>query len=486
MGRSRGNFHNFEDPTQRTRKKKNAANVENFESTSMVPGTEGGGKYNCDYCQKDITGKIRIKCAVCPDFDLCVECMSVGAEITPHKRDHAYRVMGNLTFPLICPDWSADDEMLLLEGLEIYGLGNWAEVAEHVGTKSKEQCLEHYKNIYLNSPFFPLPDMSHVAGKNKKELQAMAKGRVEDKKEQIMKEEYPFSPPKVKVEDTQKESHTDRSFGGKKPVVAPGNNSLVELSNYNLKRQEFDPEYDNDAEQLLAEMEFKENDTPEEHELKLRVLRIYSKRLDERKRRKEFILERNLLYPNPFEKDLSQEEKVQCRRLDVFMRFHSKEEHEELLRSVVSEYRMVKRLKDLKEAQGAGCRSTAEAERYLGRKRKRENEEGMNRGKESGQFGQLAGEMGSRPPVQASSSYVNDLDLIGFTESQLLSESEKRLCSEAKLVPPIYLQMQQVMSHEIFKGNVTKKSDAYSLFKIDPTKVDRVYDMLVKKGIAQL
>lgn len=267
MGRSRGNFQNFEDPTQRTRKKKNAANVENFESTSLVPGAEGGGKYNCDYCQKDITGKIRIKCAVCPDFDLCIECMSVGAEITPHKCDHPYRVMGNLTFPLICPDWSADDEMLLLEGLEIYGLGNWAEVAEHVGTKSKEQCLEHYRNIYLNSPFFPLPDMSHVAGKNRKELQAMAKGRIDDKKEQNMKEEYPFSPPKVKVEDTQK----DRSFGGKKPVSTSVNNSLVELSNYNQKREEFDPEYDNDAEQLLAEMEFKENDTPEEHELKLRV-----------------------------------------------------------------------------------------------------------------------------------------------------------------------------------------------------------------------
>lgn len=65
-------------------------------SCGEVPGTEGGGKYNCDYCQKDITGKIRIKCAVCPDFDLCVECMSVGAEITPHKCDHAYRVMVRL------------------------------------------------------------------------------------------------------------------------------------------------------------------------------------------------------------------------------------------------------------------------------------------------------------------------------------------------------------------------------------------------------
>ncbi|KAK8946059.1 Transcriptional adapter ADA2 [Platanthera guangdongensis] len=27
---------------------------------------------------------------------------------------------------------------------EVYGLGNWAEVAEHVGTKNKEQCINHY------------------------------------------------------------------------------------------------------------------------------------------------------------------------------------------------------------------------------------------------------------------------------------------------------------------------------------------------------
>lgn len=52
----------------------------------------------------------------------------------------------------------------------------------------------------------------------------------------------------------------------------------MDLSGYNLKRQEFDPEYDNDAENLLADMEFKETDTEEEQEIKLRVLRLYSKR----------------------------------------------------------------------------------------------------------------------------------------------------------------------------------------------------------------
>lgn len=53
---------------------------------------------------------------------------------------------------------------------------------------------------------------------------------------------------------------------------------MTEFSGYNSKRQEFEIEYDNDAEQLLADMEFKETDTDAERELKLRVLRIYSKR----------------------------------------------------------------------------------------------------------------------------------------------------------------------------------------------------------------
>lgn len=71
----------------------------------------------------------------------------------------------------------------------------------------------------------------------------------------------------------------DRNFGGKRSSSAGSEGpSLVLLSGFNAKRQEFDPEYDNDAEQLLAEMEFKETDTEEDRELNLRVLRVYSRR----------------------------------------------------------------------------------------------------------------------------------------------------------------------------------------------------------------
>lgn len=75
------------------------------------------------------------------------------------------------------------------------------------------------------------------------------------------------------------ELHSDRSIGEKKPRTSGDEGvSLKELSGYNTKREEFEVEYDNDAEQLLADMEFKETDTDAEHELKLRVLHIYSMR----------------------------------------------------------------------------------------------------------------------------------------------------------------------------------------------------------------
>ncbi|GER56332.1 transcriptional adapter ADA2 [Striga asiatica] len=512
MGRSRGNFHAEEDPSQRSRRKKNASSGENLESVTAGQGT-GDGKgalYHCNYCNKDITGRIRIKCAVCSDFDLCVECFSVGGEVHPHKNGHPYRVMDILSFPLICPEWNADEEMLLLEGIEMYGMGNWAEVAEHVGTKTKDACIEHYRNAYLNSPYFPLPDMTHVVGKNRNELLAMAKGHVEDKiGDRQMKVESPFSPSRVKYrakvnkkgsstghgkdnsDPLKMEDHlSGRSFGGNKPkaakVDAP---SSTDASGYNAKREEFDPEYDNDAEQLLADMEFKEGEPEVERQLKLRVLRIYSKRLDERKRRKDFILERNLLqYPNQYE-GLSQEEKELCRRYDVFMRFHSKEEHEELLKTVVSEHRTLKRIRELKEARAAGCRTSAEADRYHERKRRETDR------KESSQAGPSSQESLSVPlssdsfgtySTMTSAGQANsstDSDFMSISGVNLLSESEKQLCREMKLAPQQYLKIQEDMTTNFLTGNITKKSDAYSFFQVEPNKIDRIYDMLMRKGI---
>ncbi|XP_015900773.1 transcriptional adapter ADA2 isoform X2 [Ziziphus jujuba] len=562
MGRSRAVSRAADDdPNQRSKRKRPASGAEPIEITSYntVLGQGNsepkGALYHCNYCNKDISGKIRIKCVICPNFDLCIECFSVGAEVTPHNSKHPYRVMDNLAFPLICPDWNADEESLLLEGIEMYGYGNWSEVAEHVGTKSKAQCIDHYNAIYMNSPFFPLPDLSHVMGKTREELLTMAK---EIKKEAPMLGEVPVEEESLryneskkgpipqssarstsevgtgpvfgavkktsnrtqinheaKAEESQVETQVDRSIGEKKPrSLGDERPSMMELSGYNFKRQEFEIEYDNDAEQLLADMDFKDSDTSAERELKLRVLHIYSKRLDERKRRKDFILERNLLYPDPIEKNLSPEEKEIYQRYKVFMRFHSKKEHEEFIKNIIEEHRIVKRIQDLQQARAAGCRTANEANRFIEQKRKRETEESALRIKESSQAGpsgkglqkpnhvkgeadcnsprglargstslHLGGKESTLTTQPIIASSLDNWDISGLRGSELISDTEKQLCNEIRILPSHYLNMLQIISTEMWKGNVTKKSDAYSLFKVEPSKVDKVYDMVMKKGI---
>lgn len=39
----------------------------------------------------------------------------------------------------------------------MYGIGNWSDISDHVGTKTAPQCKEHYFKIYIDTPTAPLP-----------------------------------------------------------------------------------------------------------------------------------------------------------------------------------------------------------------------------------------------------------------------------------------------------------------------------------------
>lgn len=73
----------------------------------------------------------------------------MGVEIGQHRNSHRYRVMDLLGFPLLTEKWGADEELLLLEAIQMYGLGNWASVAEHVGSKSTDVRLGYLFNFLL-------------------------------------------------------------------------------------------------------------------------------------------------------------------------------------------------------------------------------------------------------------------------------------------------------------------------------------------------
>ena len=61
------------------------------------------------------------------------------------------------------------------------------------------------------------------------------------------------------------------------------------------KRGDFEQEYDMDADLLLADMEFFDDDTEQDTQLKNDVIELYNARLDERIKRKKFVIERGLL-----------------------------------------------------------------------------------------------------------------------------------------------------------------------------------------------
>jgi len=39
----------------------------------------------------------------------------------------------------------------------MHGIGNWKKIAEHVGTRTKEEVHDHYKKVYVESKDWPLP-----------------------------------------------------------------------------------------------------------------------------------------------------------------------------------------------------------------------------------------------------------------------------------------------------------------------------------------
>ena len=61
---------------------------------------------------------------------------------------------------------------------------------------------------------------------------------------------------------------------------AKSGSSPAEIVGYMPKRGDFEVEYDNDAELLLAEMEFNDEDTQEEKDMKFRLIDIYNQKLN--------------------------------------------------------------------------------------------------------------------------------------------------------------------------------------------------------------
>jgi transcriptional adapter 2-alpha len=418
------------------------------QSTPSVPEQKAssGAKYHCNHCKKDITNKVRIKCAQCQDFDLCVDCFFVGVETQFHKNDHKYRIMDDLSAPLYTSKWSADEELLLLEGIEQFGLGNWADIAEHVGTKNRYECEFHYWTTYIDVPTFPIPPPR-----------------------QAIVEDVHVRPEDVKKDDDGMLLYYDRNKPKQPEKKRKINNKLInlgiELSYMPLRGDFIEKEFENEAEDLIAEMEITENDSEIERQRKLNILSLYDFILSEREKRKRFALERGIIADwariSKEDKKKTKYELELCEKYRRFARFTTPEKFTALMDSLYEEKRISKRIEQLQNYRKSGIMSLEQGE-------DRKNSV-IGSAKKITPFGSTtSAAMLSNSLAGTNYHYVSNpknvvnryrtdyegaFDIRLYPGAELLSQRERDLCTELRIAPRVFLAAKDALIREGFRLN---------------------------------
>jgi transcriptional adapter 2-alpha len=394
-------------------------------------------------------------------------------------------------FPLFSPDWTAEEEMKLLTGIRQYGLGNWVDIAEHVssngaGGKTAAQVARHYLEDWMGRHGHVLPPVTLRASETGTEVPTESLVRPEERAKYFENAIPPFpgsellkpgDPAKSREEAVKKEAALVRQLlaAGGDPAAEAGPREEAralgialpptpkelaalpgaELGGYMARRGDCDVEFDDDAEQGLADMEFGEKEAQSDRELKLSVLAIYNRKLRERAARKKFAIERGLLdYRALQARDarLGADERELAQRLRAFARFGSREEHERLVESALEARRVRKEIEKLQLYRLMGMETVGEVDEYereMQRREKRAREGGDAQG--AGGKARRAEGASSPPraPPGASASLGDGADL--------LSPKEAGLCGNLGLGAAQYLALkEEVVALLAAKGAVDK------------------------------
>ncbi|KAI9558683.1 hypothetical protein GHT06_015472 [Daphnia sinensis] len=300
-------------------------------------------KHRCGYCQDDILG-IRIRCNVCVDYELCLQCFSLGCEIGPHKNSHGYKLIDPGTFSIF-PDQKRDDEngwisredYQLLDAIEQFGYGNWEDVAKHVETRGSEESKEHYCERFVTGTIGKLtwqglPNGQLASGETR--LSAV---------DHTCPDNAPLSP----------------SITSRLPPLAIEPEETLELG-YMPQRDDFEREHDNDAEAIVSHLAINHDDEDIDLALKLAQVDMYTRRLRERARRKRVARDFQLvsLFFNAARKEKEkpttaakkrefQKEKEIQEKFRSFSQFHTAPEHEQFLRNLTKERALRLRIREL-------------------------------------------------------------------------------------------------------------------------------------------
>ncbi|WAR18889.1 TAD2B-like protein [Mya arenaria] len=353
--------------------------------------------FECNNCQSEIKGH-GIKCLDCQNIDLCLQCFSLGAEVANHRSDHQYSIStGPVVGAFSCEvPWTLAEETMLLDAVEQFGFGNWEDVANHVESKSPEQSEYHYNSYYI--------------------------------KGNVGKATYQFDPTPKVTDHTCPDGPLSPSIS---TPVHPVDLSLPEQHalGYMPLRDDFEREYDNDAETLVSSLMVNYDDDD----------------LDiERDRRKQFARDYGLitecaqaaavtlaaatpgvkLAKSPHPKSPAVKKKQAKWDSDLeetmkpFAQCHSCKEHEEFLENHQKEKELKARIKELIHLRKNGITKLEELEKFEEERMKRDK-------KKDTKFKKLT----NFPPQKRHSTGSKNTTAGSENFDILIDENEKPLCS---------------------------------------------------------
>lgn len=128
---------------------------------------DGRKVFYCSNCKSDCS-EIRYQSLKTKNFQVCIDCYLEGRFPAIYSSADFLRVENNDLDLAGDEKWSDEEILRLLEGIDKHD-DDWLMISEHVGTRSKEQCVTQFLQLPINDEFL-------TAQLTKKELEELPFG----------------------------------------------------------------------------------------------------------------------------------------------------------------------------------------------------------------------------------------------------------------------------------------------------------------------
>ncbi|KAG8262302.1 Transcriptional adapter 2-beta [Homalodisca vitripennis] len=357
------------------------------------------------------------------------QCFSAGAEIGTHRKDHPYQFIDSVALDIFSSGWSAREELQLLNAIEHYSYGNWKDISQHIGTKTPEEARDEYVGRFLSGE---IGRLTWVAGlRSRSKLTDLTVGLEDDP--QAMQVLPPLAP------------------ASKQPVADVRPEHAQQLD-YMPLRDEFEVEYDNEAEFLVSTLTFSPDDDELDVALKVAQVEMYTQRLRERAKRHKVVKD-NQLIPQYFnsgkdksKKKMSREEKELGEKLRPLW----KKQEQSIMVGVMKQRRLSRKLTELTRYRRNGLCRKEEIQHFDQERQIRQIVKPKSGGSSVQNFpvSQKKKEKSENSKPGSSSSSVSEsgeTSTESMASAHLLSSTESQLCSAMEITPTQYISMKALM-----------------------------------------